>query len=55
VVTARRRLYANAQALGLAADPEREVLDAVKASIRRYIEPLRLAGLTTWLRAQRRR
>jgi tagatose-1,6-bisphosphate aldolase non-catalytic subunit AgaZ/GatZ len=55
VVTARRRLYANAKALGVAANPEREVLEAVKASIRRYIEPLRLVGLTTWLRSQRRR
>ena len=55
VVAARRRLYANAEALGISANPKREVLDAVKASIRRYIEPLRLAGLTTWLRAQRRR
>jgi tagatose-1,6-bisphosphate aldolase non-catalytic subunit AgaZ/GatZ len=50
VRAARRRLYANASALGVAADPEREVLEAIKASIAHYVEPFRLAGLTTWLR-----
>jgi len=49
----RQQLYANAQALGVTADPEREVLNAVKASIAHYVEPLRLQGLTTWLRANR--
>ena len=50
VGAARRRLYANASALGVAADAERAVLEAVKASIAHYVEPFRLAGLTTWLR-----
>jgi tagatose-1,6-bisphosphate aldolase non-catalytic subunit AgaZ/GatZ len=53
VAAARQRLYDNAQALGIASDPAREVLEAVKASIAHYVEPFRLAGLTTWLRAQR--
>lgn len=53
VHSARERLYANARHLGIAPDPEREVLDAVKASIAHYVEPFRLAGLTTWLRAGR--
>ena len=53
VQAARRRLYANAQALGMAADPEREVLDAIKGTIAHYIEPFRLPGLTTWLRTTR--
>jgi D-tagatose-1,6-bisphosphate aldolase subunit GatZ/KbaZ len=53
VQAARRRLYANARELGIAPDPEREVLDALKAGITRYVEAFRLAGLTPWLRANR--
>jgi len=53
VQMARRQLYANARALHIAADPEREVLDAVKASIARYVQAFRLDGLTTWLRSSR--
>jgi len=52
VATARKRLYANAAALSISANPERGVLEAVKAGIAHYIEPLRLAGLTTWVRNQ---
>jgi tagatose-1,6-bisphosphate aldolase non-catalytic subunit AgaZ/GatZ len=50
VKEARRRLYANARTLGVAADPEREVLHAVTSGIARYVEPLRMEGVTTWLR-----
>jgi len=49
VVAARQRLYENARALGLAADPERTVLEAVKASIMHYVEPFGLTGLNRWL------
>ena len=51
VRAARERLHANARELRIADNPEREILDAVKARIARYIEPFRLPGLTTWLRA----
>ena len=53
VATARRQLYANARELRITNDPEREILDAVKASITRYIEAFRLSGLTPWLRLSR--
>jgi tagatose-1,6-bisphosphate aldolase non-catalytic subunit AgaZ/GatZ len=51
VQAARRQLYANAGALRISDEPEREILDAVKARIGRYIEAFRLEGLTTWLRS----
>ena len=53
VAAARRQLYANARELRITNDPEREILDAVKASITRYIEAFRLSGLTPWLRLSR--
>jgi tagatose-1,6-bisphosphate aldolase non-catalytic subunit AgaZ/GatZ len=53
IETARRQLYANARQLRIASDPEREIMDAVKAGITRYVEAFRLAGLTPWLRKSR--
>jgi len=50
VEAARGKLYANARQLGIADDPERVILDGVKADIARHVEAFRLAGLTPWLR-----
>jgi len=53
VAAVRQRLYENCQALGISADPERTVLDGIKAEIGRYVEQFRLPGLTAWLRSSR--
>jgi len=52
VAAVRQRLYENCQALGISADPERTVLDGIKAEIARYVEQFRLPGLTAWLRTR---
>jgi hypothetical protein len=48
---ARRQLYENPKAARVSADPHREVLEAVKASIERYIRAFRLEGVTSTVRS----
>lgn len=48
---ARQKLYDNLKKTGLSADPHRQMLEAVKASIERYVQAFRLEGLTSELRS----
>jgi len=44
---AREKLYGNLKALGVSDSPEREVIDAVKESIKRYVDAFDMEGLSS--------